>query len=54
MDSLPDHIVQVMSDTSDPRHFGTTLVGPNCPDTLALVPECLLDTSDLSAEVSYP
>ena len=21
-------------DSSDPRHFGTTLVGPKCPDTL--------------------
>ena len=40
--------------SSFPRHFGTTLVGQNCPDISALVPKCLLDTSDLSAEVSYP
>ena len=41
-------------DSSDPRHFGTTLAGPKCPDTSDPVPKCLLDTSDLSAEVSYP
>jgi len=26
-------------DTSDPGHFGTSLVGPNCPDRSALVPK---------------
>jgi len=39
-------------DTSDPRHFGTILVGPNCPDNSALVPKCPKDRSDLSAELS--
>ena len=39
-------------DTSDPRHFGPTKVRtqdtsawPKCPDTSALVPKCLTDTS---------
>jgi len=41
-------------DTSDPGHFGTSLVGPNCPDRLALVPKCPKDSSDLSAELSCP
>jgi len=27
-------------DTSDPGHFGTSLVGPKCPDRSALVPKC--------------
>ena len=29
-----------ITDTSDPGHFGTSLVGPNCPDRSALVPKC--------------
>jgi len=37
-----------------PGHFGTSLVGPNCPDRLTLVPKCLKDSSDLSAELSCP
>ena len=41
-------------DTSDPGHFGTSLVGPNCPDRSALVPKCPKDSSDLSAELSCP
>jgi len=41
-------------DTSDPGHFGTSLVGPNCPDRSALVPKCPKDSSDLSAELSRP
>ena len=28
-------------DTSDLRHFGTTVMVPKCPDTSALVPKCL-------------
>jgi len=43
-----------ITDTSDPGHFGTSLVGPNCPDRSALVPKCLKDSSDLSAELSCP
>ena len=43
-----------ITDTSDPRHFGTSLVGPNCPDRSALVPKCPKDSSDLSAELSCP
>jgi len=31
--------------TSDPRHFGTILLGPNCPNTLTK------DRLDLSAKV---
>ena len=34
-------------DTSDPGHFGTSLVGPNCPDRSALVPKCPKDSSDV-------
>jgi len=34
-------------DTSDPRHFGTSLMVPKCPDSSALVPKCLSDTSAL-------
>ena len=42
-------------DTSDSGHFGTSLVGPNCPDRSALVPKCPKDSSDLlSAELSCP
>jgi len=41
-------------DTSDPGHFGTSLVGPNCPDRSAVVPKCPKDSSDLSAELSCP
>jgi len=41
-------------DTSDPGHFGTSLVGLNCPDRSALVPKCPKDSSDLSAELSCP
>jgi len=41
-----------IQDTSDPGHFGTSLVGPNCPDRSALVPKCPKDSSDLSAELS--
>ena len=41
-------------DTSDPGHFGTSLVGPNCPERSALVPKCPKDSSDLSAELSCP
>jgi len=41
-------------DTSDPGHFGTSLVGPNCPDRSALLPKCPKDSSDLSAELSCP
>jgi len=32
-------------DTSDLRHFGTTVMVPKCPDSSALVPKCLTDTS---------
>jgi len=32
-------------DTSDLRHFGTTVMVPKCPDISALVPKCLMDTS---------
>ena len=39
-------------DTSDSGHFGTCLVGPNCPDRSALVPKCPKDSLDLSAEQS--
>jgi len=41
-------------DTSDPGHFGTSLVSPNCPDRSALVPKCPKDSSDLCAELSCP
>jgi len=41
-------------DTSDLGHFGTSLVGPNCPDRLALVPKCPKDSLDLSDELSCP
>jgi len=41
-------------DTSDPGHFGTSLVGPNCPDRSALVPKSPEDSSDLSTELSCP
>jgi len=41
-------------DTSDPGHFGTSLVGPICPDRSALVPKCPKDSSDLNAELSCP
>jgi len=41
-----------ITDTSDPGHFSTSLVGPNCPDRLALVPKCPKDSSDLSAKPS--
>jgi len=40
--------------TQDTGHFGTSLVGPNCPDRSALVPKCPEDISDLSAELSCP
>jgi len=40
--------------SSDPRHFGTIVVGPNCPDTSAPVPKCPKDSSDLSAKLSHP
>ena len=43
-----------ITDTSDPGHFGTSLVGPNCPERLALVPKCPKDSSNLSAELSCP
>jgi len=36
-------------DTSHPRQFGTSLVGPNCPDRSALVQNCPTDSSDQSA-----
>jgi len=38
----------------DLGHFGTSSVGPNCPDRLALVPKCPKDSSHLSAELSCP
>ena len=41
-------------DTSDPRHFSTSLVGPNCADRSALVLQCPKDSLDLSAELSCP
>jgi len=41
-------------ETSDPGHFGTGLLGPNCPDRSALVPKCRQDSLDLSAELSCP
>ena len=41
-----------ITDTSDPGHFVTSLVGPNCPDRSAPVPKCPKDSSDLSAELS--
>ena len=41
-------------DTSDPGLFGTSLVGPNCLDISALVPKSPTDSSDLSAELSWP
>jgi len=34
-------------DTSGPRHFGTILLLPKCPDSSAPVPKCLADTSAL-------
>jgi len=39
-----------ITDTSDPGHFGTSLVGPNCPDRSTLVPKFPNDSSDLSAD----
>ena len=41
-------------DSSDPGHFGTSLVGPNCPDRSALMPKCPKESSDLSAKLSCP
>ena len=41
-------------DTSDPGHFGTSLVGPNCPDRSALMSKCPKESSDLSAKLSCP
>jgi len=41
-------------DTSDPGHFGTSLVDPNRPDRWALVPKCPKDSSDLSSELFCP
>ena len=38
-------------DISDPKHFGTILVGLNRPDSSALMPK---GRSDLSAELSSP
>ena len=47
-------------DTSVPRHFGPTEVRtqdtsawPKCPDTSALVPKCLTDTSALDSLSTY-
>jgi len=51
------------TDTSDPGHFGTSLVGPNrtvqtdrhwCQSVLNTVRHCPKDSSDLSAELSCP
>jgi len=42
------------TDTSDPRHFGTSMVGPNCPNRSVLAPKCPKDSSDLSAKLSCP
>jgi len=39
-------------DTLEPGHCGTSLMGPNCPDRLALVSRCPKDSSNLSAELS--
>ena len=56
--SVCDWLVELQTlrtqDASDPGHFGTSLVGPNCPDRSALVPKCPKDSSDLSAELSCP
>jgi len=41
-------------DTSDPGHFGTSLVSLNSPNRSALVPKCPKDSSDLSDELSCP
>ena len=40
-------------DSSDPRHLGTGLVGPSCPDTSAPVLKSPKDSSDISAELSH-
>ena len=48
------HVQDRITGTSDPGHFGTSLVGPNCLDRSALVPKCPKDSSDLSAELSCP
>ena len=45
-----------ITDTSGPRqfgpgHFGTSLVGTNCPDRLALVPKFPKDSSELSSKL---
>ena len=40
--------------TQDTGHFGTSLVGPNCPDRSSQVPKCPKDGSNLSTELSRP
>jgi len=47
-------VLDRITDTSDPGHFGTNLLRPNCPDISALVPKCPRDSSDLSAELPCP
>jgi len=43
-----------ITNTSDPGHSGTSLVGPKFPDRSAMVPKCPKDSSDLCAELSCP
>ena len=55
--ALQSHLYVILwiADTSDPGHFGTSLMGPNCQDRSALVPKCPKNSSDLrSAELSCP